>query len=139
MEHYHIVLADSHDQFRKGIKGILEEETEMEVVGETDSGLEIINLLCRLKPEMIIIDISMPNLRGIEIIRQIKMICPEVKILILTLHKDKEYISQAFSAGADGYLVKENAGNELFTAIEKIVQGEVYVSPLNSRNLADDQ
>jgi DNA-binding NarL/FixJ family response regulator len=135
---YHIVLADDHVILRQGLKRILGEATDLEVVGEAGDGLELLNLVNRLTPHMVILDISMPKLRGIEAIREIKMIHPEVKVLILTMHKDKEYLYQAISAGADGYLLKEDADTELFSAIETIRQGRVYVSPFLSEESKED-
>ena len=87
---------------------------------------------------MVILDIFMPNLRGIEAIHEIKRIHPDVKILILTMHKDKEYLYLALSAGAKGYLLKEDADKELFSAIEKIRQGKTYISPYFSEEVIDD-
>jgi DNA-binding NarL/FixJ family response regulator len=98
----------------------------MEVIGEAGDGLELLNLLkqSKLLPPMAIVDISMPNLSGIEATRRIKMIYPDIKILILSMHKDQEYLSHALSTGADGYLLKEDSDRELFKAIEMIRQGE---------------
>jgi len=87
---------------------------------------------------MVILDISMPNLRGIEATREIKMIYPDMKVLILTMHKNKEYLYHAISAGAEGYLLKEDADTELFSAIKTIRQGGIYISPLLSEELTDD-
>jgi len=135
---YHIVLADDHVMFRQGLKRILEESPDLEVVGEVDCGLELLKLLQKLVPDLIILDISMPNLRGIEAIHEIRIVHPDVKVLILTMHKDKEYFYQAISAGADGYLLKEDADTELSSAIETIRHGRFYISPLLSEELTDD-
>jgi DNA-binding NarL/FixJ family response regulator len=137
---YRIVVADDHTLFRQGLKGILEGAADLEVVGEAGDGLELLNLLNanQLDPHLVILDISMPNLRGIEAIREIKRIHPSVKILIVTMHKDKEYLLQSLAAGADGYFLKKDADTELFTAIEKIRNGKNYVSPQLSEELADD-
>ena len=135
---YCIVLADDHVMIRQGLKKILSEIAALEVIGEAGNGLELLNLLNRLTPHLVILDISMPNLRGIEAIREIKGIHPDTKVLILTMHKDKEYLHQAISAGAEGYLLKEDADMELFSAIEKIRQGKIYVSPNLSEDLTDD-
>ena len=138
MSPYRIVLADDHVMFRKGIKSILEEATDLEVVGEVADGLELLGLLKIAAPDMVILDISMPNLRGIEATREIKVACPGVKVLILTMHKEKEYLYHAISAGAEGYLVKEDADTELFAAVGQIRQGGRYVSPLLSGELVYD-
>lgn len=135
---YSIVLADDHIMFRQGIKKIIEETTALEVIGEASDGLELLNLLKSVHPQMVILDISMPSLGGIEAIGEIKMRCPDVKVLILTMHKDKEFLYHAISAGAEGYVLKEDSGTELFSAVDKIRQGGCYISPLLSEDLTDD-
>ena len=129
MTPYSIVLADDHVLVRQGLRRILEGTAGLEVVGEANDGLELLDLLTRVNPHLVILDIFMPNLRGIEAIHEIKKIHPEVKILILTMHKDKEYLYLALSAGAKGYLLKEDADKQLFSAIEKVRQGKTYISP----------
>lgn len=138
MSPYRIVLADDHVMFRQGIKNILERDKRLEVIGEAGDGLKLLELLNKATPDMIILDISMPNLRGIEATREIKMILPEVKVLILSMHKDKEFVYSAISAGAEGYLLKEDADTELFAAIEKIRQDGRYISPLLLGDLTDE-
>ena len=110
----------------------------MEVVGEVGDGLKLLDRLKKSPPDMVILDISMPNLRGIEATKEIKTTNSEVKVLILTMHNDKEYLYHAISAGADGYLLKEDADTELFSAIETIRHGGNYISPLLLVELADD-
>ena len=99
MGRYRIVLADDHVLLRTGLKSILEKTADMEVVGEASDGLELLSLLYKIKADMIILDISMPNLRGIEAIREIKAIHPGLKTLILTMHKDKEYLHHPSQPG----------------------------------------
>lgn len=122
--------------FRQGIKNILENVKDLEVVGEASNGIELLELLGKLTPDMVILDISMPQMRGIEATREIKMISADIKVLILTMHKDKEYVYSAMSAGAEGYLVKEDADTELFAAIEKLRNKGHYLSPLLSSEVA---
>jgi DNA-binding NarL/FixJ family response regulator len=129
---YRIVLADDHVLFRQGIKNILEESKGLEIVAEAGDGLKLLEVIKEAMPDMVVLDISMPNLRGIEATREIKIIAPEIKVLILTMHNDKEYAYHAISAGAEGYLLKEDADTELFAAIEKIRLGGYYISPLLS-------
>lgn len=126
---------------RQLLKRILAESGDLEVAGEAADGLELLNLLKRdtLTPDMAIVDITMPNLGGIETTRRIKMTYPEVKVLILTIHKDEEYLRQAFLAGAEGYLLKEDANTELFSAIETIRHGGTYVSPLLFERPGDER
>lgn len=138
MSSYRILLADDHIMFRKGIKNILEKAKGLEIVGEADDGLKLLRLIQKVTPDMVILDISMPNLRGLEATREIKMILPNVKVLILTMHKDKEYVYSAISAGAEGYLLKEDADTELFAAIKKIRQEGYYISPLLSEEVTNE-
>jgi len=138
---YRILLADDHELLRRSLKSILAGSGDLEVVGEAADGLQLLNLLkmSTLTPHMAIVDITMPNLGGIETTRRIKMTYPDVKVLILTIHKDQEYLDQAFSAGAEGYLLKEEANTELFSAIETIRHGGIYVSPLLSGMPEDER
>jgi DNA-binding NarL/FixJ family response regulator len=138
MEPYQIVLADDHKMFRQGVKMIIDETDDLEVIGEADDGLELLELLKKVSPKMVIMDISMPKMRGVEATREIKIIDPGMKILILTMHRNKELLYHCFSAGAEGYLLKEDTDTELFSAIEAIRAGRSYVSPLLSLDLADD-
>ena len=135
---FQIVLADDHALFRKGLRKILEEAADLEVMGEATDGLELLNLLKNWTPDMVILDISMPNLRGVEAIHEIKRIHPHTKVLMLTMHKDKEYLYQTISAGADGYFLKKDADAELFSAIEKIRKGGMYVSPSFAEEFTGD-
>ena len=129
---YRVVLADDHAMFRHDLRRILVEKSGLEVVGEAGDGIELLEFLNLIEsaPQMAIVDISMPNLGGIEATSKIKNAYPSMKVLILSMHREKEYIHGALSAGADGYVLKEDANAELFSAIEKIRRGEVYVSPL---------
>ena len=128
---YRIVLANNHAPFREALKRILKERSDLEIVAEVEDGSELLNLLNlgELAPHMVILDPSMPNFQGIGAIDTVKAIRPDVKVLVLSMHKDKEYLSQAISRGAEGYLIKETAGKELLSAIEMIRQGKLYVSP----------
>lgn len=138
MSRYRIVLADDHVLFRQGIKNILQGATGLEVIGEANDGLQLLEVLKKVAADMVILDISMPNLRGLEATKEIKMISPDVKVLILSMHKDTKYVFYAFTSGAEGYLLKQDADTELFAAIEKIRQGEHYISPLLSGDLTRD-
>jgi DNA-binding NarL/FixJ family response regulator len=133
---YRIILAEDHVLVREGIKKIIEAFPALEVVGEVGDGPELLELLKRVAVDMVILDISMPSLPGIEATREIKKAYPGVKVLILTMHKKKEYLNNALDAGVDGYLLKDDAPKELLHAIDKIRQGMIYVSPLLSSDLA---
>jgi len=126
---YRVILADDHVLVRRGLRRILEENQDLEISGEVGDGLELLSLLNKIDPDMVILDVSMPNLRGIEAIPEIHRVHPGVKVLILTMHNEEEYLYQAISAGADGYLLKEDAEKELFSAIENVQNGRVYISP----------
>jgi len=129
---YRVVLADDHAMFRRDLKSVLVKKGDLDVVGEAGDGLELLALLAsaKLAPHMAILDISMPNLGGLEATPKIKSAYPDMKVLILSMHKEKEYVRKAISVGADGYLLKQDSSDELFTAIEKIRQGSFYFSPL---------
>jgi DNA-binding NarL/FixJ family response regulator len=133
---YRIVLAEDHILVREGIKKIIEDFADLQVVGEVSDGLQLLDFLKRFPVNMAILDISMPNLPGIEAAKEIKKNFPGVKVLMLTMHKKREYLNDALAAGVDGYLLKEDAAKELLTAIQKIRQEEIYVSPLLSAELA---
>ncbi len=134
---FSILLADDHVMFRRGVRRIIQGIADVEVVGEASDGFELLELLKKTNPNLVIMDISMPNLRGLEATKEIKIIDPGVKVLILTMHRDKEYLYHAFSAGAEGYLLKEDADSELISAIETLKKGGTYISPLLSGQLAD--
>jgi len=128
MQPYRVILADDHILFRQGMKRIIDEIPESRVVGEAGDGQEAIELVKRLVPDLAILDISIPKLSGIEVCREIRRLFPNVKILMLTMHKDREYLYQAISAGAQGYLLKEDSDEELFAAIGTIRRGAIYVT-----------
>lgn len=138
MSVYSIVLADDHAMFRKGIRKILEERAEINIIGEANDGLKLLNLLKEDTPEMVILDISMPNLGGIAAAKETKSRFPNTKVLILSMHNDKEYLQHAMAAGADGYLLKNDADSELFVAIDAIRNGKIYISPTLSRELTSN-
>jgi DNA-binding NarL/FixJ family response regulator len=124
--------------FRQGIKRLLGDLKGVEVIGEAGDGIELLSLLREVRPQMVILDISMPRLRGLEAAKEIKTSFPQVKVLILSMHRNTEYFYNAISSGAEGYLLKEDADRELYTAIEKIRRGERYVSPILSEDLSKD-
>ena len=137
MTPYTIVLADDHALFRQGVKKIIEEVDDLRVVGEANDGLELLELLKTQDPALVILDISMPNLRGLEAAREIKGLYPQIKVLLLTMHKKKDFLQQGLEAGVDGFLVKEDADAALLQAVRAIRQGEKFYSPLLSSKLAD--
>ena len=130
MQPYRIFLADDHVLVRQGIRKIIQENPGMVVIGEAGDGLELLALLKERRADLVILDLSMPRLPVLEAARRIKEHCPGIKVLILTMHRSKEYLQKALAHGADGYLLKEDADLALFGAIEAIRQGRVYISPL---------
>jgi DNA-binding NarL/FixJ family response regulator len=126
---YRVILADDHALVRRGLKLILEESPNLEIAAEVRDGLELLSVLHKINPDLIVLDVSMPNLRGIEAIPEIRRVRPNAKVLMLTMHKEEDYLYQAISAGANGYLLKEDAEKELFSAIEHIKNGKIYISP----------
>ena len=137
MKPYTIVLADDHTLFRRGVRKIIEEVEGLEVVGEAPDGLELLHLLKKSRPDLVILDISMPNLRGLEAAEEIKGLYPQVKILLLTMHKKKILLRQGLAAGVDGFIVKEVADTELVEAILAIKAGQKFYSPQVLNELAD--
>ncbi len=126
---YRVILADDHVLMRHGLRRILEENSNLEISAEVGDGLELLSVLQKVNPDLIILDVSMPNLRGIEAIPEIRRVRPTAKVLMLTMHKEEDYLYQAISAGANGYLLKDDAEKELFSAIEHIKNGKIYISP----------
>lgn len=137
MSPYTIVLADDHVMFRKGLKKIITGVADFDVIGEANNGMELLDILKKTTPQLIILDISMPKLRGLEAAREIKQTYPHIKILVLTMHKKKEFVHQAMEAGAEGFLLKEDADSELLQAIAALKQGKRFISPLLTSELMD--
>ncbi len=124
-----ILLADDHKLVREGLRSILENELHMSIVGQAESGRSIIHLAHTLKPDLVIMDISMPELNGIEATRQIVGDIPGVRVIALSMHSEKRYVSEMLSAGASGYLLKHSAVDELGLAIKTVLANKIYVSP----------
>jgi two-component system response regulator NreC len=132
-----ILIADDHDVVRSGLKGLLQRVPTLSVVGEAANGEEAVRLAERFKPDIVIMDISMPVLNGIEATRQIKTAQPEVKVIILSVHEDEEYAYQILRAGASGYLLKNASKQDILAAIDSAVSGERFFSPGISRLIVD--
>lgn len=129
MSLYSIILAEDHALVRQGIRRILEDDPKLNVVGEAEDGFELLEVVRQKCPDMIILDITMPNLSGIEATKRLKANYPDIKILILTMHKGSESLSNAMASGADGYILKENASQDLIRAIKTLQEGGTYISP----------
>jgi DNA-binding NarL/FixJ family response regulator len=130
MKPYRILLTDDHQLFREAIKTSIEGVPGLQVIGEARDGAELMRLLGRTTPDLIILDISMPNFSGLEAAKIIKARNPDIKILILSMHKSGEFLRRALATGVEGYLLKENTMADLVTAIETIRQGGNYISSL---------
>jgi len=124
-----ILLADDHPLLRKALRDLLEKEGDFEIVGEAGDGKEAVKLTTEISPDMVIMDISMPNLDGLGATQQIKTRCPNVAVLVLTAHTDDECILEILQAGAAGYLVKSVFGDEVVQAVRAVVTGEMVLSP----------
>jgi DNA-binding NarL/FixJ family response regulator len=124
-----ILLADDHKIVRDGLRSLLEKEPGFKVLAEAKDGREAVRLACELQPEVVIMDIAMPVLNGIEATRQIKARYPEVRVVALSMHADKPYVLRMIKAGASGYLLKNSASKELVLAVRKAADGLVYLSP----------
>jgi DNA-binding NarL/FixJ family response regulator len=135
---YRILLADDHALIRHGIRNLISNNPALEVIGEVGDGEELLEYLEKQIPDLLILDISMPKLTGIEAVGKVKKLYPNIKILMLTMHKNKQYFYHAMSAGADGYLMKEDSDEELLLAIKRIQNGKSYLSPYLSQDFADD-
>ncbi|MGE3519000.1 MAG: response regulator [Vicinamibacterales bacterium] len=138
MPNLRIVLADDHTLVRQGLRKILEAQPEWEVVAEASSGREAVKHILELEPDVAILDIGMPLLNGIEVTRQTVRRLPELRVLILSMHADEAYITQALGAGAQGYLLKDSADTELIRAVTAIAAGKSYFSPAVARVMLDD-
>jgi len=133
-----ILLADDHTLVRSGIRALLEAEPDFSVVGEAEDGRSAVTLVCQLKPDVVLMDIAMPLLNGLEATRQLKQQCPETRVLVLSMHDNEEYIRQALEAGAMGYILKDAATRDLTSAIRSVHHGEAVLSPAITRLVIED-
>jgi two-component system response regulator NreC len=138
MKKIRVLLAEDHTIVRQGIAALLGAESDMEVVGEASNGLEAIELAKKLSPEVILMDIGMRQLNGLEATREIKKLFPSMKILVLTMHEDEEWIFQILKAGASGYLIKDSAMTDLTSALRAVYQGDSYLSPSISKMVIEE-
>ncbi len=133
-----IILADDHQVIREGLRSLIEKQPDMEVIAEAGDGREAVQLAQKLKPNLVIMDVSMPNLNGIDATRQITTQCPGVKVLALSIHPSKQFISYMLKAGASGYLLKNCAFDELTQAINVVASDHTYLSPGITDVVVDD-
>jgi two-component system response regulator NreC len=138
MSQIRIALADDHAVMRTGLRLVLERQADFTVVGEASDGREAVALVQREAPDVLVMDIGMPNLNGIEAARQVAAAAPQVAVVILSMHSDEAYVLRALKAGARGYLLKESAESDLIAAIRAVHAGKAFFSPAVSRMLVED-
>ncbi len=138
MKKMRVLLAEDHTIVRQGIAALLGTESDIEVVGEASNGLEAIELAKKLGPDVILMDIGMPQLNGLETTREIKRRFPSMKILVLTMYDNEEWIFQILKAGASGYLIKDSAMSDLTSALWAVYQGDSYLSPSISKMVIEE-
>lgn len=136
MDKIKVLLVEDHTILRKGIKALLEKELGIEVIGEAEDGIEAMKAVEKSQPDIVLLDISLPYLNGLEITRKISKRYPKIKVLILTMHNSGEYVIELLSAGAKGYIIKQAAPNELISAIRSVSEGFIYLSPEISKKVA---
>ena len=124
-----VLIAEDHTILREGLRMLLGSNPSLEVAGEAEDGLEAMHRAESLKPHLILMDLSMPKMNGMDAIKEIKKRCPDTKILVLTVHRTEEYILAALKAGADGYVLKDATHSELMLAIDCVLSGKCYLSP----------
>jgi DNA-binding NarL/FixJ family response regulator len=137
MKKIKILFADDHAIVRDGLRLLFKSDSQFSIVGEAANGSEVLDLLTRCKPDVAVLDISMPKLNGIEATKIIKEKYPDIKVLILTIHENEEYIQQMILAGADGYVVKNAEKKEIFDGVRAVVNNETFFSPSVSKVLLE--
>ena len=134
---FSIVIAEDHTILREGVKALLSSHPDLKVVGEAADGVEAIRCVQNHNPDMILLDLSMPRMTGLDAIKEIKRVTPKIKIVVLTVHNTEEYILSTLQAGADGYVLKDAHSTELLTAIRHVLEGHRYLSPGISGTIID--
>jgi len=133
-----IMIADDHEIVRNGLRSLIEKELDMEVIAEADNGRDAVRIALELTPDMVIMDIAMPELNGIEATRQIISALPRIKVIALSMHADKRYVMEMLKAGASGYILKDNAYEELSRAIRTALKNQTYLSPQVTETVIGD-
>jgi DNA-binding NarL/FixJ family response regulator len=130
-----VLIAEDHQMLREGLKAILTGRTDLDIVGEARDGLEAVRKVKRLRPDLILLDLSMPRLNGLSVLRDTKAFLPETKVLVLTMHESEQHVIETFNAGADGYCSKNDSRQELLVAIDSVLSDNVYLSPAISKDI----
>ena len=137
MRKIRVLLADDHTVVRQGLRALLAAEEDIEIVGEAENGRQALQLVKKMLPDVVVMDIAMPVLNGVEATRQITRYVPSVKVLVLSTYSNDEYVEQLTEAGAAGYLVKQTAANDLLKAIREAFKGNAFFSPAIAKRLRD--
>lgn len=124
-----ILLADDHPFVRKGVRTLLEAETDFSVIGEAEDGLQVVQMAEKLRPDILIVDMMMPNLNGLEVLKQVSHRSPKTRKIVLSMHSADPYVVEAFRSGASGYILKDSAPDELINAIRHVLLDNKYLSP----------
>ena len=138
MKRIRILLADDHAVVRQGFKMILDAEADMEIVGEAGNGRQAVDLAEQLRPDVVVMDVAMPELNGIEATRRLTADNPHIRVVALSMHKDSVYVREILRAGARGYLLKDSVADDLVAAVRAVAAGEGYLSPAISNAVLDD-
>ena len=133
-----LLLVDDHEVVRTGLKAFLDSQEGIQVVAEAGSGTEALKRAVQHNPDVVVMDISMPDMDGLEATRQLKQFCPQARVLALTVHEDKQYLVEMLVAGASGYLTKQSAAEDLVTAVHAVANGNVYLQPIVAGWLLED-
>jgi DNA-binding NarL/FixJ family response regulator len=133
-----VFLADDHRIFRQGLRGLITEEADLTIVGEAEDGRDAIAKITELRPDVVIMDIGMPSLNGIEATRQLKRDLPKTHVIALSMHTDEKYVAEMLRAGANGYLCKKCEADELIQAIRVVMNGQTYLSPAIAGTLVEN-
>ncbi len=128
-EKHRVFIVEDHQLFREGLKSMLESRDDIDIVGEAEDGLEAIRQIRTVKPELVLLDLSMPKMSGISVMKEVKRELPGTLILALTIHESDQFVLEAFEAGTDGYCIKDASRAELMNAVDYVLQGKPYISP----------
>ena len=124
-----IFIVEDHQLFREGLKSMLGRRDDIEIVGEAEDGLKAIKRIRKCQPDLVLLDLSMPKMGGISVMKEVKREFPEIRILALTIHESDQYVLEAFDAGTDGYCIKDASREELMLALDSVIEGKTYISP----------
>lgn len=133
-----ILIADDHEVVRKGLRQVIEETSDLVVTGEASNGHEVLEKIRKNDYDLVVLDIGLPDISGLDVLKQVKIECPQLPVVILSIYPEEQYAVRALKAGASGYLTKESASDELITAIRKVYDGRKYVSTTLAERLAKE-